>query len=84
LFAFFIVALGVMMLRVSQPDRKRSFRTPLIWLVGPLAMGGCALLFVSLGWYTIKLFLIWAVIGLVVYFGYSRRHSHLANGTSHD
>lgn len=83
LFAFFVVALGVMLLRVRQPDRKRSFRTPMIWLVGPLAMAGCALLFVSLGWYTIKLFLIWAVIGLVVYFGYSRGRSHLANGTEH-
>jgi len=83
LFAFFLVALGVMMLRRSQPDRKRSFRTPMIWLVGPLAMAGCALLFVSLGSYTINLFLIWAAIGLVVYFGWSRKRSHLANGTEH-
>lgn len=84
LFAFFIVALGVMMLRVSAPERKRSFRTPMIWVVGPLAMAGCALLFVSLGSYTIKLFLGWAVIGLVVYFAYSRSRSHLANGTTHE
>ena len=84
LFAFFLVALGVMLLRVRQPDRKRSFKTPMVWVVGPLAMAGCALLFVSLGWYTIKLFLIWAVIGLAVYFAYSRSRSHLANGTSHD
>jgi APA family basic amino acid/polyamine antiporter len=83
LFAFFVVAVGVMLLRSRQPERKRGFRTPAIWFVGPLAMAGCALLFVSLGWYTIKLFLIWAVIGLVVYFLYSRRRSHLANGTEH-
>jgi APA family basic amino acid/polyamine antiporter len=83
LFAFFIVALGVMLLRIRQPDRKRSFKTPMIWLVGPLAMAGCALLFVSLGAYTIKLFFGWAVIGLVVYFLYGRRRSHLANGTEH-
>jgi APA family basic amino acid/polyamine antiporter len=38
---------------------------------------------VSLGLYTIKLFLAWAVIGLVVYFTYSRQRSHLANGTEH-
>ena len=43
-------------------------------------MGGCLLLFFSLGWYTIKLFLIWAVIGLVIYFIYARRRSHLAPG----
>jgi APA family basic amino acid/polyamine antiporter len=80
LFAFFMVAVGVMILRRTDPGRVRPFRTPLIWIVGPLAMGGCLLLFFSLGWYTIKLFLIWAVIGLVIYFIYARRRSHLAPG----
>jgi basic amino acid/polyamine antiporter, APA family len=82
LFAFFVVALGVMVLRALQPERKRVFRAPLIWLVGPLAMAGCALLFVSLGGYTIRLFFIWAAIGLVVYFSYSRRRSHLAQASA--
>jgi APA family basic amino acid/polyamine antiporter len=77
LFAFLVVAIGVMVLRVKQPDRKRSFRTPMVWVVGPLAIAGCALLFVSLGAYTIKLFFGWAVIGLVVYFLYSRKRSLL-------
>jgi APA family basic amino acid/polyamine antiporter len=80
LFAFFMVAAGVMMLRKSDPGRVRPFRTPAIWLVGPLAMGGCLLLFFSLGTYTIKLFLLWAAIGLAVYFLYSRRRSHIARG----
>jgi len=80
LFAFFMVAVGVMMLRRVDPSRPRPFRTPLIWIVGPLAVFGCALLFFSLGWYTIKLFLIWAAIGLVVYFGYSRKRSNIAQG----
>jgi basic amino acid/polyamine antiporter, APA family len=80
LFAFLVVAVGVMILRRTQPDRPRPFRTPLIWIVGPLAVAGCALLFVSLGWYTIKLFLIWAVIGLVVYYAYARSRSVLARG----
>lgn len=83
LFAFFMVAAGVMILRKADPDRIRPFRTPLIWIVGPLAMGGCVLLFFSLGWYTIKLFLIWAVIGLVIYALYARRRSHLAPGNEH-
>ena len=83
LFAFFMVAAGVMILRKADPGRHRPFRTPLVWIVGPLAMGGCVLLFFSLGWYTIKLFLIWAVIGLVVYFLYARRRSHLAPGNEH-
>jgi APA family basic amino acid/polyamine antiporter len=80
LFAFFMVAAGVLMLRKVEPDRPRPFRTPMVWIVGPLAMAGCLLLFFSLGWYTIKLFLIWAVIGLVVYFTYSRGRSHIAKG----
>lgn len=79
LFAFFMVALGVMVLRRREPGRHRPFRTPMIWLVGPTAMAGCALLFVSLGWGTIRLFLAWATIGLILYFGYARQRSHLAN-----
>ena len=82
LFAFFAVALGVMVLRKTDPNRPRPFRTPAIWVVGPLAMAGCVLLFFSLGWNpTIKFFCFWAVVGLVVYFVYGRRRSHLANGT---
>jgi APA family basic amino acid/polyamine antiporter len=84
LFAFAVVALGVMILRVREPHHRRAFRTPLLWLLGPLAIVGCTLLFVSLGSYTIKLFLIWAAIGLVLYYLYGRRHSHLANGTEPD
>ena len=82
LFAFFAVALGVMVLRKTDPNRARPFRTPAIWIVGPLAMAGCVLLFFSLGWNpTIKFFCFWAILGLLVYFLYSRRRSHLANGT---
>lgn len=84
LFAFFTVAIGVMVLRRTEPNRPRPFRTPLVWLVGPLALAGCVLLFFSLGWNpTIKFFCIWGVIGLVVYFLYARRRSHLAPGNEH-
>ena len=84
LFAFFMVAAGVMVLRVTDPKRIRPFRAPLIWIVGPLAMAGCVLLFFSLGWNpTIKYFCIWAVIGLVLYFLYARRRSHLAPGNEY-
>jgi APA family basic amino acid/polyamine antiporter len=81
LFAFFMVSAGVMVLRKTEPGRHRPFRTPFVWVVGPLAMAGCVLLFLSLGWNpTIKYFLIWAAIGLAVYFVYARRRSHLAPG----
>jgi len=75
--AFFVVALGVMLLRVRQPGRARSFRTPFIWVVGPGAMAGCLLLFLSLDSVTIELFFGWAVIGLALYFVYARRRSHI-------
>ena len=81
LFAFFMVALGVMILRKREPNRPRPFRTPMVWLVGPLAMIGCVVLFLSLGWNpTIMFFCIWAVLGLIAYFAFSRRSSYLGRG----
>ncbi|MGA0585730.1 amino acid permease [Dyella sp. KRB-257] len=81
LFAFLMVAVGVMILRVKQPERPRPFRTPLVWIVCPLAMLGCLLLFVNLSSTAISVFFVWALVGLVVYFAYGHRKSHLANGT---
>ncbi|GLQ51386.1 amino acid permease [Dyella flava] len=81
LFAFMMVAIGVMVLRVTQPDRKRPFRTPLVWFVCPLAVLGCLLLFVNLPLKTLEVFFGWGIVGLVVYYLYGYRKSHLANGT---
>jgi basic amino acid/polyamine antiporter, APA family len=75
LFAFFAVSLGVLVLRKTEPNRPRGFRTPMVWIVGPLAMAGCVLLFVNLDAKTVKLFFSWAAIGVVVYFAYGYRHS---------
>ncbi|MFC5568673.1 amino acid permease [Lysobacter yangpyeongensis] len=84
LFAFAAVAIGVMVLRKTEPSRARPFRTPLVWIVGPLAVAGSLLLFFSLGWNpTIKFFVFWAIAGLLVYFLYARRRSHLAPGNEH-
>ena len=81
LFAFFTVGIGVMILRKTEPNRPRPFKTPMVWIVGPLSLAGCVLLFFSLGWNpTIKFFCIWAVLGLIVYFMYARRRSNLAPG----
>jgi APA family basic amino acid/polyamine antiporter len=81
LFAFCAVALGVMLLRIRQPDKKRPFRTPLIWVVGPLAMIGCLYLFFSLPLQPILVFLGWAVLGLVFYRVYGYKRSALAPGS---
>ena len=80
LFAFIMVSIGVMILRKSQPNRHRPFRTPMVWVVCPLAVAGCVLLFVNLSMYTISLFFIWAAIGLLVYRFYGYRHSDLGRG----
>jgi APA family basic amino acid/polyamine antiporter len=80
LFAFAMVAIAVLWLRRSEPGRHRPFRTPAVTIVAPVAIIGCAYLFFSLDWYTIRLFFGWAIIGLVVYFLYSRHHSHVGRG----
>ncbi|HET7162101.1 MAG TPA: amino acid permease [Rhodanobacteraceae bacterium] len=74
LLAFAMVSVGVMILRRTQPGRKRPFRTPLVWIVCPLAVAGCLLLFVNLSVVAKVVFLVWAVIGLIFYrlYGYKR------------
>jgi APA family basic amino acid/polyamine antiporter len=80
LFAFIMVSIGVMILRKQQPNRHRPFRTPLVWVVCPLAVAGCLLLFFNLSLYTIGLFFGWAIVGLVVYRLYGYGHSDLGRG----
>jgi APA family basic amino acid/polyamine antiporter len=80
LFAFAVVAVAVMMLRVSQPQRRRPFTTPFVWLVGPLAVLGCLLLFFYLPTPAKILFPVWSAIGLLFYFAYGFRHSHVGRG----
>ena len=81
LFAFAMVAISVMVLRVKDPARKRNFRTPAVWLVGPLAVIGCIVLYAALD-VASKLVLVgWGAIGLMIYFAYSRSRSHVGRGT---
>ena len=80
LFAFAMVSLGVMILRKKDPNRPRPFRTPAIFVVAPLSIAGCLLLFVNLNMESKLLFVSWTVIGLVVYFLYGYRHSHVGRG----
>jgi APA family basic amino acid/polyamine antiporter len=80
LFAFAMVAIAVMVLRRTDPNRHRPFRTPGVAIIAPLAIVGCLYLFFSLSGYTLTLFFGWAIVGLIVYFLYSRRHSNIARG----
>ena len=80
LFAFAAVSVGVMVLRFTDPKRPRPFRTPFLFVVAPLSSAGCLLLFFSLGIESKELFLFWTVAGLIFYFLYGYRKSHLARG----
>jgi APA family basic amino acid/polyamine antiporter len=80
LFAFAAVSLGVMILRKRDPGRARPFRTPALFIVAPLSIAGCIMLFLSLNIESKSLFAAWTVIGLVLYFLYGHRHSHVARG----
>lgn len=80
LLAFVIVCIGVMVLRRTRPDLPRPYRTPLVPLVPILGIVVCLAMMLSLDRATWYRLVIWILIGLVVYFGYSRRHSHLTGG----
>ena len=80
LYAFGMVAIAVMLLRRTRPDVERSFRTPALWLIGPATVAGCVFLFVNLPYIAMAVLPIWAGIGLIVYFAYSRGHSTLGRG----
>ena len=80
LFAFFMVAIAVMVLRKVDPGRKRPFRTPGVYVIAPMAMIGCLVLYCSLPLTAILVLPVWGAIGLVVYFLYSRSRSHVGRG----
>ena len=77
LFAFVLVSIGVVILRRTRPDLPRGFRTPLVPLVPILAVLACVWLMFNLSVETWLRFVIWMVIGIVVYFAYGRSHSVL-------
>ena len=80
LFAFATVSLAVMVLRRTQPGRRRPFRAPAVYLFGSLSVLGCIVLFVFLPWQAKLLFPIWSLVGLVFYYAYGYRHSHVGRG----
>jgi APA family basic amino acid/polyamine antiporter len=81
LFAFLMVAISVLTLRKIDPTRKRPFRTPLVWIIAPLSIVGCVVLYLSLPLTAILILPGWGAIGLLVYFFYSRSRSHVGRGT---
>lgn len=88
LFAFILVAVGVVVLRRTRPDLQRGFRVPAVHVVAPLSVLLSLYLMLNLVGETWARFGVWMVVGVIVYFAYGRRHSRLgqreaAAGDSH-
>ncbi len=79
LFAFILVSAGVLVLRRTQPERPRAFRVPLGSLLPSLSIVCCFVLMLGLPLMTWLRFFVWLIIGLVIYFSYSRARSELAS-----
>jgi APA family basic amino acid/polyamine antiporter len=77
LLAFVMVCLGVLIMRRTNPDAPRSFRTPWVPLVPILGIATCVLMMVSLPWETWLRLAVWLAIGLAIYFGYGKKNSKL-------
>ena len=75
LFAFILVCAGVMILRKSNPETPRQFRTPWVPFVPILGMIVCGAMIFGLGWPNWVRLGIWMLIGFVIYFGYSRKNA---------
>jgi APA family basic amino acid/polyamine antiporter len=79
LLAFIIVSIGIIVLRVREPDLPRPFRTPLVWFVAPAGALSAAYLMFYLDIETWIRLLVWLAIGLTIYFLYGRHHARVAS-----
>jgi APA family basic amino acid/polyamine antiporter len=77
LFAFALVAAGVLVLRIKEPDRPRPFKVPAVWVVAPLGMAACLFVMLGLPRQAWERFGIWLAIGVLIYAVYGYRHSRL-------
>jgi len=82
LFAFVLVCAGIMVMRKSNPDLPRPFRTPWVPLIPILGIITCGLMIFGLGWENWSRLIVWLLIGFVIYYTYSVKHSHVRKGVT--
>ena len=80
LIAFATVCLGVLVLRRTRPELHRPFRVPFAAIICPLGFLSCMFLFFQSFKEHWHLFVVWTIVGMLIYFGYGRRHSKLNTG----
>ena len=80
LFAFILVSIGVIIMRKTNPDTPRPFKTPLVPLIPILGVLVCGFMIFGLGEENWIRLIVWLAIGFVIYFGYSRKHSKINKG----
>jgi APA family basic amino acid/polyamine antiporter len=78
LFAFAVVSIGTLMLRIKQPNLNRPFKAPAIYIVGPLGALTSIVLMFGLPIDTWLRLAVWLAIGLTIYFTYGAKHSRIA------
>jgi APA family basic amino acid/polyamine antiporter len=78
LLAFVIVSIAVLILRRTNPDQPRPFRTPWVPVLPVLGVVTNGYMMYKLGWINWARLIGWLIIGLVVYFTYGRKHSRVA------
>jgi len=84
LFAFALVCIGVLVLRVVEPERPRPFRVPLVWAIAPLGTAACLFIMVGLPYQAWERFALWLGVGILLYFAYGYSHSKLRHSPSQD
>ena len=80
LFAFVLVCMGIFILRKTDPDINRPFKTPLYYIVCPLGALVCLGMIASEGWENWARLIVWLIIGFVIYFTYGIKHSKVRLG----
>jgi APA family basic amino acid/polyamine antiporter len=80
LFAFILVCAAVIILRKTEPNMPRQFKTPLVPFVPILGIIVCSAMIFGLGWTNWARLAGWLAIGFVIYFLYSKNHSKLRQG----